>query len=94
MAYISVDVELDEFDTDELVSEFCRRIKRNGSRKSLSDEEKKMLKESCLELLESLSVIPTKTIAVRTLEDEMKMEHLMKVFNKYTSFDMEKLLPE
>jgi hypothetical protein len=96
MAYVSVDVDIDmdDIDTDDLVDECCRRLRKAGGRKSLSDNEKKELKESFAELGEALSMIPIESIEVKTLDDKMKYEHLAKVFNKYNSFDIERLLPE
>lgn len=95
MPYVSVDVDidLDEIDTDDLVEEICRRLRRNGGRQSLSDEQKKELKESYAELGEALSMLPVQTIEVKTLDDKMKYEHLANVFNKYTISQIESLLP-
>ena len=96
MPYVSVDVDidLDEIDTDDLVEEICRRLRRTGGRKSLSDKEKKELKESYAELSVALSMTPIEHIEVKTIDDKMKYEHLVKVFNKYHSSDIERLLPE
>lgn len=96
MAYVSVDVDidLDDIDTDDLVEECCRRLRKAGRRNSLTDKEKKDLKESFTELWEALLMIPVDNIEVKTLDDKIKYEHLSKVFNKYNSSDIERLLPE
>ena len=90
---VCVDIDLDEVDTDDLVEEVCRRLRRAGGRKSLSDREKKELKESFSDLSAALSMIPIESIEVKTLDDKMKYEHLASVFNKYTSSQIESALP-
>lgn len=95
MPYVSVDVDidLDEIDTEDLVEEICRRLRKNGVRKTLSDKQKADLKESYAELGEALSMLPIESIEVKTLDDKMKYKHLASVFNKYTSSQIESLLP-
>jgi len=84
MGYVSVevDIDLDEIDNDDLVKECCRRI----SRIILSDSQKKDLRDA-------LSIMPEDGIKIKTLEDKIKFEHLCKIFNKYTSSQIENLLP-
>jgi len=96
MPYVSVyvDIDLDEIDTDDLVEEICRRLRKNSRRKPLSEKEKKELKESYAELGEALSMAIVESIEVKTLDDKMKYEHLVKVFNKYTLSYIERVLPE
>lgn len=96
MANVSVDVyvDLDDFDTDDLVEEICRRMKQQTGKKSLSPKERQEVKE-CYILLSDAMAIPTPdTIEIKTLDDKIKYEHLVKVFNKYNSSDIERLLPE
>jgi len=95
MAYISVDVDIDlnKIDTDDLVGEVCRRMKNSISRKGLTDKEKAIVKETFSELEESLSLTPTEYIEVKTLDDKIKYEHLVKVFSKYTPSEIENKLP-
>lgn len=96
MPYVSVDVDidLDDIDTDDLVEEICRRLKKTVGRKCLSFKEKKELKESYAELAELLSMTPSEHIEIKTLDDKMKYEHLAKVFNRYHSSDIQRLLPD
>ena len=96
MPYVSVDVDidLDEINTNDLVDEICRRLRKAGGRKQISDKEKKELKESYSELGEALSRLPTESIDVKTLDDKMKYEYLAKVFSKYNLSDIETFLPE
>jgi hypothetical protein len=97
MGYISVEVDIDidlyEIDTDDLVEEICRRLKSFGSKKSLSDKEKKDIKESLSDLEDSLNISPVESIEIKTLDDKMKVEHFSSVFYKYTSSQIENLLP-
>jgi len=61
---VNVDIDMDEIDTDDLVEEICRRFRRIGSRKSLSDEQKKELKESFADLGKTLLMAPTETMEI------------------------------
>jgi len=86
MASISVDVDIDEFDDDEIfqaASERINTVKRNNVKRD------KLIRD-IQPLMEELSFdqLPNKT-----LDDKMKMEHLMKVWDKYNSFQLEQLLP-
>lgn len=82
MAYVTVDVDLDDIDTDELVEELEKRLER----KRTPESEKQMI----LDLGNNSNLF----FKVETLDDKMKIEHLQKVFNKYSSKDFEALLPE
>lgn len=94
MPYVNVEIDLDEIDTNELVEECCRRLKKEGSRKSLTDKQKKELKESYYELAEVLSMTPSKGIDIKTLSDKIKYEHLSNVFEKYSLTQIQSKLPE
>lgn len=79
MAYVEVEVNLDEFDLDELLEEIEDRC-------SHSNKNKKEVLEFCIELLDqpknpSLSIL-----------DQMKIDLLMNNINKITLNDLEKLL--
>ena len=91
---VCVDVDLDEVDTWELVEEICSRLRRGSGRKSLTDKEKKELKENMDNLQEALLMVPVSVIEVKTLDDKMKYEHLSKVFTKYSYVQLESMLPE
>ncbi len=86
MATVEVEVDIDEFETYELVSEIVRRISKRN-RKGISDEQKKELK-TALENEKEENVIE-----IKTLEDKMKMEHLENVWRKYSLADLQNLLP-
>ena len=93
MPYVHIDVDLDEFDTDELVEEITRRIKKAIGRKSLKEEEKKDLKQCALDILEAFKLTPSTELEIKTLDDKMKYEHFCRVFNKYTVSAIESKLP-
>ena len=82
MAYVTVDIDMDELDTDEMVDELQRRLDRGR----IPDSEKKQI----LELGSNTSV----WFEIKTLEDKLKMEHLQSVFKKYSISELQKLLPE
>ena len=90
---IEVDFDLDDFDTDELVDELISRINQTWSRKQLTDLQKKQLLETIEPLFEELSPIHEAGLEINTLDDEMKRDHLVKVWNKYTSSQLEQLIP-
>lgn len=88
MATVRIDVELDEFDTDDIIAELVYRIKNKQH-----ITRTKILKQATKELSSILS-IGNDIIEVKTLDDEQKMNHLIKVFSKYTSAQIEVALPE
>lgn len=94
MAYINVDVDIDEFDTHELVQEICRRLSKERGRKSLTPKQKEEIKEEFSALQDALNFSIDAGIAIRTLDNKIKYEHLAIVFNKYTVEQIQGLLPE
>lgn len=93
MAYIEVDVDLDEFDTHEIVSECIARLNPKHWKK-LSGKQQKEMNDLVIELCDELGITNTSALPVKTLDDQIKIEHLSKVFNKYTSTQIEQMLPE
>lgn len=94
MPFVNVDIDLYDIDTDDLVEECCNRLNSKSYRKSVSDAEKKDLKEAVLKLCKEMAINPIGDDLVKTLDDRMKVEHFVKVFHKYTIADIERLLPE
>jgi hypothetical protein len=94
MAYISVDVDLDDIDTDELCNELARRIRSTHFKKGLSAEQKKQLKQDMGQLFRELKIPVDKSISINTLDERMKYEHLVIVFDKYNLSQIQTLLPE
>ena len=96
MAYIHVDIDVTEFDTDEILSEAIHRL--NSHKKlSLRDQNYKnelinMVKD-LYEQLEFEKNDISETIEIKTLDDKYKLEHLSKIWNKYTPTDFENNLP-
>lgn len=87
MASISVDVDIDEFDDDDIfqaASERINIVKRNNVKRD------KLIRD-IQPLIDELS---GGQIPVKSLDDKMKIEHLMKVWDKYNSFQLSELLPE
>jgi hypothetical protein len=91
MAYIEVDVNLDEFDTSDLVSEVLDRLKRDG-RKRLSEQEKKDVKEVFADFAKELG-LPQNEVIVTTLDANIKLEYLMQAFHKYSLAELEQRIP-
>lgn len=79
MAYVHVEVDLDEFDTDELVDEIVQRLRAYG-KKQLNKKQKDDLKSQ-------LEDLPH-----QTLEDKMKVDFVLSIWNKYTSWQLEEKL--
>ena len=78
MAYIEVEVNLDEFDLDELLEEIEDRC-------SHSDKNKKEVLEFCKEFLDE----PNPNLSML---DQMKIEFLFNNLNKITLNDLENLI--
>jgi hypothetical protein len=91
MPYIEIDVDLDEFDTDDLIEELSFRVKRIG-KKGMTDKNKQAIKEPLMDLLTVLNLTPDDTIEVKTLDDKIKYEHIASVFEKYTAFELQSIL--
>ena len=87
MATVVVDIDLDDIDTDDIIQEAIDRIQL--AKKFRSQEKLKKFKELIKELAESEEGFP-----VKTLDDELKLEHLKSVFPKYTHAQIINLLPE
>ena len=93
MAYVEVDVDMGDLETHELVDELCSRLKSSFGKKALTDKQKKSLAEDLQPIFEMLLPNPFEGIEIKSLDDKMKCEHLANVFNKYTSSQLENLIP-
>jgi hypothetical protein len=91
MAYIQVDVTLDDFDTSDLVSEVLDRLKRD-SYKRLTEREKKKVKEVFTDFAKELG-LPQNEVLATTLDADIKMEYLMQAFHKYSLAELEQRIP-
>lgn len=90
MAYVQVDVDLDEFETYEIVDELCSRFKTYG-KKQLTDKQKAELKLELDDLIKQLN-ISTDGLPVQSLDDKMKLDVILSVWNNYTSWQLEEKL--
>lgn len=79
MPRISVDVDLDEFDFEDVLEYVIDELKGP------------FRKEKVKSLISELTDDPR--IVVESLDDEMKYEHIAKVFHKYSTDHFEKQLP-
>lgn len=90
---VDVDVDLDSFDTEEIVRELIYRIKSNSRRKgALTDKQKDSIREEIKLIATVLDETPIPTFKRKSLDDVMKVEFLNTVWDKYTSFQLEKIL--
>lgn len=92
MAYVQVDLDLDELETYELVEEVVIRLKREYGRKQLTKEQKEELKKSAGDLLMSLNGTQDDGYPDNSLEDRLKKDVILSVWNKYTSWQLEEKL--
>lgn len=90
MAYIEIDVDLSEFNDDEVIDELKYRIVQTH----YPDEDIKELLETIKDnkryskLFEDID-----SLSIKTLDDKLKLEHLLKIWNDYTADEIENLLP-
>ena len=95
MAYVTVDVDLDDLDLDDLIGATIDKIESEGRRRDrMSDNGKASYDRLINELKDTVGISNTAGLIAKTLDDQMKLEHLSKVFSKYTCAQIEQLLPE
>ena len=87
MPLVSVDIDLDEFENQDLLAELERRVNGKTYFKKLDKEEKVQLLEIAGLTYKELGSIKTKT-----LPDQMKIEFLTEHFDKITLEQLESLL--
>lgn len=99
MAYIEVDVDLSEFDTNELIDELISRLNNSRARlkkqvnKEDIDKVKKVILSDFSDIPELIGSESVDGFELKTLDDRMKMEHLVQVWNKYSLPQLQYLLP-
>lgn len=91
MAYVSVDIDLDDIDNYELFKEAINRIKSYGKLKASGNSKK--MDEFIEEIKEFVKELNISSLPNKTLEDNMKFEHLEKIWNNYSSSQFESLMP-
>jgi predicted thioredoxin/glutaredoxin len=93
MAYINIDIDLDEFDTDELVQELCSRMEANVRfKQGITSEHKEKLKKQFSIMYAELFDIKKPMISSKTLEDQIKHEVIISVWDKYSAAELEEKL--
>lgn len=99
MAYIEVYVNLNEFDTNELIDELiCRlnnsraRLKKQVNKKDI-DKVKKVILSDFADIPELIGTESVDGFELKTLDDKMKMEHIIQVWSKYSLSQIQYLLP-
>jgi len=93
MSYVTIDVDLDEFETYELINELVKRFKSFRNKQRPTDSDKNTLREELEPLLKKLAISPLPELEIKTLDDKIKFEYLTTVWHKYTSSKLEQLLP-
>lgn len=83
---LSIDFDFDDIahdvKTSEMIAELEERLNYGK------------IKPSDLETLHEMFSETPGNFEVQTLDDEIKLEHLLKVFSKYTAAEIENLIPE
>lgn len=93
MPYIEVDIDMDDIETEDLVDEICNRITTYKTRKKLTEDDKKKIRGLLEPLVKELGLSPLEDLKIRTLDDKMKMEHIISIFNKYSINEIQNKLP-
>lgn len=99
MAYIEVDVDLSEFNTNEIIDELISRLNNSRARlkkqvnKEDIDKVKKVILSDFADIPELIGTESVDGFELNTLDDKMKMEHLVHVWNKYSLSQIQYLLP-
>lgn len=88
---VDVDIDLDQFDTEDLVQELISRIRYNCRRKGeMTEKQKERIRNEIKQISSVLEEVPM--FRKKSLDDVMKIELLNSVWDKYTSFQLEKIL--
>lgn len=82
MPYIDVDIDLDEFETSDLLGELTKRIEQNRpGRKGVSEKQVEAFKKSIQEAMAGADL--RGRLPIDNMDDKLKMEHLERVWRKY-----------
>lgn len=92
MTYISVDIDMSEIDTDDLIYELEKRLSRSRDLlvRTKDYERFKDVYDDFYSLFEKAE---NKNIGDGTLDEDLKLDHIKKVFNKYSLSQLEQLIP-
>lgn len=92
MAYVQVDVDIDEFETNELVDELVKRFNTIRTSTQLTNKQKSVIRDAVKEILPLLGIGDHKGIPDSTLEDKMKRDVVIDAWERFTSYQMEERL--
>lgn len=100
MAYITVDVDLDEIDFDEIISELAYRLgSKHFNKRDLDNANREKLEQITFALTKYLSsetVISLDSAypQIKTLDDSIKMEAVKNVWDRCNSIQLENALSQ
>lgn len=83
MASVYVDIDLNDIDDDEVISQAIYILKTRAN----TEKTKELLK------IMKLSLARTESFKINTLDDQLKYEHLLQVYSKYTLPEIQSALP-
>ena len=89
MSSVSVEIELGDLDARDLLEELIERI---GDDDTPADVKSHI--QGTLENIISANFEKIMDVKIKTLIDVQKMEHIAKIWNKYTPQQIENALPE
>lgn len=90
MAYVHVDIDLDEFETHELISEIAKRS-RLRKKPELTRHDKKELMSSIEQFRVDIA-ISEGFPEVKTVEDQLKLEIILAAWKRYNAEELEQRL--
>ena len=110
MASINIDIDLDEFDTSDIIREIeyrideeARKIKKSGNKNIVADAELEIaeIREAAVDFIEMIDrkhriVIEgvNNPTGGRNLYDQLKIDHFFEVMADYTIEQIEQLIPK
>lgn len=83
MASVYVDIDLNDIDDDEVISQAIYILKTRAN----TEKTKELLK------IMKLSLARTESFKINTLDDQLKYEHLLQVHVKYSLREIQTALP-
>lgn len=88
---IEVEVDLSDFDDDDIMDEAANIL--SGLIKNKSNRSAEKLKKLVQPFIDEFEEQEHNGLKVNTLDDRLKMDHLLTVWHKYNSTQLETLLP-
>lgn len=91
MAYIDVEIDLDDFDDDDIFEEAILRLRRMR-RSSPSEAQKEEIREVIAEFNNVFNMEPAPEMKIETFSDKMKVDLLIPVYEKYSYQQIEEMV--